>query len=85
MAVLAGRHHIRIGITSNGRIRLLTKDTKLDLPQGKWSFRWRIRKVDSLVARFLCLRHRSIPSIPRNPFVRRLVSIGDTLNQFPSV
>jgi hypothetical protein len=38
MAVLAGRHHMRIGITSNGRIRLLTKDTKLNLPQGKWSF-----------------------------------------------
>lgn len=41
-------------------------------------FSLRIRKVDSLVARFLSLRHRSIPSIPRNPFVRRLVSIGDT-------
>jgi hypothetical protein len=35
MAVLAGRHHMRIGITSNGRIRLLTKDTELNLSQGK--------------------------------------------------
>ena len=35
MAVLAGRHHMRIGITSNARIRLLTKDTKLNLSQGK--------------------------------------------------
>lgn len=39
MAVLAGRHHMRIGVTSNGRIRLPTKHTKLNLPQGKWSFR----------------------------------------------
>jgi hypothetical protein len=78
MVVLAGRPPMRIGITSNGRIRLLTKDTKLNLPQGKWSFCLRIRKVDSLVARYLSLRHRSIPPTPRNPFVRRLVSNGGT-------